>query len=250
MINTLIVENEKPAIKIITEMLQQNFSEINIIAVCENLHNAVEQIKKLNPELIFLDVELQKPHTGFDVLNQTVGLKYKVIFTTSHSKYARQAFKHNALDFLDKPYDLADLKTAIEKYQQNLILDTNSIRLESLLKNQQQSNINKKKVSINIKGGFKNFTVEDIIFCYPIDGNSVIQLVEKKHHVTSETLDSIEDRFSDLGFYRSHKSALINSWHVVEWKDVREAAEVTLTEGYVAEVSKRNKAELKKLLYG
>ncbi|MBK9638082.1 MAG: response regulator [Bacteroidetes bacterium] len=200
MINTIIVENEKEPIKLLTDLLSIHFPEIKIQAICENLPDAVEQIRKLNPELLFLDVELQSKTTGFDVLQQTTGLNYRVIFTTSHSKYAEKAFRYSALDFLKKPFGIKELTEVIEKFKYDLEFDKENVRLKSLIKNLKQEEINNLEIMFSIHNGYQRLTVGDIIFCMSENGGTRFFLKGNERFFTSKSLGSIEEKLKDCRF--------------------------------------------------
>src|ERR1043166_1064526 len=103
MIKTVIVENEVRQSEHLTALLAKHFPEVDLIAICDSVPDAVSKVKDLLPHLLFLDVEMP-PYTGFDLLEQTKGQNYEVIFTTSFNKYAVKAIKFCALDFLEKPF--------------------------------------------------------------------------------------------------------------------------------------------------
>ena len=74
----------------------------------------IKAIKQVKPQLVFLDVEINDG-TGFDLLKQLAEINFEVIFTTAYDKYAVQAFKFSAVDYLLKPVDSEELQTAIKK---------------------------------------------------------------------------------------------------------------------------------------
>ena len=114
MIRALIIDDEANARKGLRLVLQKHCPQVNILALCESPEVAVEKILELQPDLIFLDVQMPRM-TGFDVLEQLPEINFEVIFVTAHDRYAIKAIKFSALDYILKPIDVDELITAVEK---------------------------------------------------------------------------------------------------------------------------------------
>lgn len=112
MTTCLIIDDEKLARELLREFLE-SFPEIEIIGECSKGTEAVEQIDKLKPDLIFLDVQMPGMN-GFDVLDEIEHEPY-VIFSTAYDQYAIKAFERNAVDYLLKPLDQERFKLAVER---------------------------------------------------------------------------------------------------------------------------------------
>lgn len=241
MIKCIIVENEKKHSKHLSDLLAKHLPEIEIMAVCVTVPDGIAQVNKLKPQLLFLDVELQ-PFTGFDLLEQTPNLNYRVIFTTSHNKYAVRAFEFCALDYLPKPYGINELKRAVDRYKQTVNFSTENQQLQSLLKNLKQSEIDDLEIYIPIKNGEHKLRLGDIVCC-ATGGNGVTFNLSGNQSLTiSKTLNWVEERLSDYHFFRIHDSYLVNLHHIKKIEHKREGAEIILSDGKTAEVSKRKKA--------
>lgn len=132
----------------------------------------------LRPRLVFLDVELH-PYTGFDLLEQTRELNFEVIFTTSFNKYAAKAFRFCALDFIEKPFGVDDLKEAITRFK-NIFTNGSRKNIDALLHNVKQSDASLQKVGIPVLGGLDFLQVADIIMCQSEDNCTNFHLTGKK----------------------------------------------------------------------
>src|SRR5271154_6243995 len=134
-INTIIVDDEKPARDELTFLLKA-FPEINIIGQGRNGVEAVALIKEHNPDLVFLDVQMPGLD-GFGVLKKLVERKMKVphvVFATAFDQYAVQAFDVNAVDYVLKPFDKARIAKAIQRALKMLDTQTSTTeRLEQLV---------------------------------------------------------------------------------------------------------------------
>ncbi len=241
MIKCIIIENENKHSKHLSSLLAKYFPEIDVISICSTVPDGVLQVNKVKPELLFLDVELQ-PYTGFDLLEQTTNLNYKVVFTTSHNKYAVRAFEFCALDYLLKPYGISELKRSIDRYKQTTNTGTQNEQLQSLLRNLKQSEIDDLEIYIPVKNGEHKLKLGNIICCATGGNGITFNLSNNESLTISKTLNWVEERLNDYYFFRVHDSYLVNLHHVKKITHVREGAEIILSDGNTVEVSKRKKA--------
>ena len=108
----LIVDDERLARVELTKLLEK-FPEIEIVGEASNGEEAIDKIEELNPELVFLDIQMPGM-TGFEVLEH-LHLVPQIIFVTAYDEYALKAFEANALDYILKPVELTRLEKAINK---------------------------------------------------------------------------------------------------------------------------------------
>src|SRR5213592_2442459 len=114
MLNAIIVDDEVHSYKTLDALLKRYCSEVNVIAICVNGDDALKAIRKLNPELVFLDVEMPKMN-GFEMLEQLPSVDFHLIFVTSYDAYALKAIRFSAIDYLLKPVDREELQRAVQK---------------------------------------------------------------------------------------------------------------------------------------
>ena len=103
-ITAIIVEDEIAAQKYLQNLLQKHFPEISVIAIADNVPDAISMVEKHQPDVLFLDIEI-KMGSGFDVLIALPGLKSEIIFATSFNQFAIDAFQYHAVDYLLKPLE-------------------------------------------------------------------------------------------------------------------------------------------------
>src|SRR5712692_1452574 len=134
-INTLIVDDEKPARDELAYLLK-SFSEISLVGQGKNGEEAVALIKEHSPDLVFLDVQMPGLN-GFGVLKKLIDRKLKVphiIFATAYDNYAVQAFEVNAVDYVLKPFDKGRIARAIQRAKKMLEAKSSPAeRLETLV---------------------------------------------------------------------------------------------------------------------
>jgi len=208
MINAIIIDDEFHMRQTIRKMVNRFCPKVIVQDEAGSVADGVAAIKKHHPDLIFLDIKMDDG-TGFDLLEQLKPIDFKVIFITAWENFAIRAFKFSALDYLLKPVDAEDLVRAVEKANESIQTDFNT-QLENLndhLTNQDKSN---KKIILRTAENIYLVRVKDISFCES-DGNyTTLHLTDEQTILVSSTLRDYEEMFADFGFFRVHKSYLIN----------------------------------------
>ena len=146
------------------DMLQQHFKNVEVIAVCKNNEEAKSAIENLDPDLVLSDVELQG-ETVFTMLQQLSNINFEIIFTTGYDRYAIQAIKFSALDYLLKPFSKEDLSEAINHYQQKQNKKQSSQQFDALFHNLKHFQKDLKKITLPTSNGLTVYPVKEIIRC-------------------------------------------------------------------------------------
>lgn len=115
MLNAIIVDNEIQAIESLAREIKLKCTDVKVVACCTTMNDAVNAITDLKPDIVFLDIELDDDHTGFDVLEAIEDRSFAVIFVTAYNRYAIQAFQFSALHYLEKPVDGEMLREAVDR---------------------------------------------------------------------------------------------------------------------------------------
>lgn len=240
MIKAVIIDDEKNALEVLEMQLHQFCKEVSVIATCNGGKEGVKAIKEMQPDLVFLDIEM--PHiNGFDVLDQTKNLNYKVIFTTAYDQFAIKAFKFSAIDYLLKPIDIVDLQNAVEKAQKESLNQNLEDKIK-LLVEQYYPQKNRQKVALPVGNMLEFFDVDEIIRVESDSNYSHIFLANQKKITLSKTLKDVEENIKGEPFFRIHQSHLINTNHVE--KAVKgENAYVMMRDGTTITVSRNRKEE-------
>lgn len=241
MIRAIIVDDEQHCIIRLSEMLTNYCPrQIELVATCDNADDAIAAIKSLKPDLLFLDVELQET-TGMDLLRQFPQIDFEVIFTTAYEKYAIQAFKFNAIDYLLKPIDADELTMAVGKFDK--ILDQRGLnnKLEVLLQNfYNKTSSQTKKITVPSGNELLFLEVNQITRCEADVNYTTIYLKDKRKIMVAKTLKDFDDLLTEYGFFRIHNSHLININYIHSYQKGK-GGYVVLTDGTNLEVSTRRK---------
>jgi two-component system LytT family response regulator len=213
MIKVVIVEDVAKSADLLKNMIASLFDEndVNTIGCASNIQSAVEIIQKEKPQLIFLDINLGN-EIGFEILKHTNPDNFEIIVTTAHSEHALQAIKCSVADFLLKPYNFEDLRTAIAKAKERL-------SLKNLKKTPQLINaVDSGKISISTQDGLKLIPVAEIVYVEADSNYSEFHMINKTKVVSSKSLIVYEEMLQNQNFLRTHKSYLVNMKHIVEYQ--------------------------------
>jgi two-component system, LytTR family, response regulator len=241
MIKAVIIDDEKNALEVLEMQLHQFCKDVSVIAICNGGKEGVKAIIELQPDLVFLDIEM--PHVnGFDVLDQTKNMNYQVIFTTAYDQFAIKAFKFSAIDYLLKPIDIIDLQNAVEKAKKENRNYSLEDKIKLLVEQYQQPQKNNKKIALPIGNMLEFFDVDEIIRVESDSNYSHIYLTNKKKITLSKTLKDVEENIKGEPFFRVHQSHLINTNHID--KAVKgENAYVVMKDGTTITVSRNRKED-------
>jgi two-component system LytT family response regulator len=246
MIKAIIIEDEENSRTILNNMLHQHFKNIEVVAVCKENNEAKAAIENLNPDLVFSDVELGDD-TIFDMLQQLDSIDFEIIFTTGYDKYALQAIKFSALDYLLKPFSKEDLQDAINRYQSKRNKEQSAKQFDALFHNLKHFQNDSKKIALPTSHGLMVYPVKDIIRCQAEVNYTNIFLTSKTKVLVTKTLKEYEELLNDYDFIRIHNSHLINLHHVKNYTR-GEGGTVTMSDGTTVDVSRRKKDEFLKRL--
>jgi two-component system LytT family response regulator len=241
MIRAIIIEDEENSRAILTDMIGEHFKNITVLAVCSNNAEARLAIESLHPDLVFSDVELGQ-ESVFTMLQQLGEIDFEILFTTGYDKYAIQAIKFAALDYLVKPFTAADLAIALGHYQQRQVKRQNVQQFDALFHNLKLYQNDLKKIALSTFSGLTVFPVKDIIHCRAEVNYTNFFFTSGKKLLAIKTLKEYEELLNDCGFIRVHKSHLINVHHVKNYTR-GEGGTVTMSDGTVVDVSRRKKEE-------
>ncbi len=246
MIKAVIIEDEKKSRDALAHLLQKNCPDISITGLAENVKGAIESVRGLKPELIFLDV-MMPDGSGFDVLEKIKELKFDVIFTTASEKFAVKAIKYSALDYLLKPIDAEELKLAVKKVLERKSNTSSEENLASLLENVKKSDEQYNKITLPAGNSYEVVAVKDIIRCEADDNYTKVYLATGKKFMVSGTLKHYEELLPEKDFIRVHHSHLINMNHMERFLK-EDGGYAVMSDGSKVEVSRRKREDfLKKI---
>lgn len=239
MIRSIIIDDEHYGRLALKLALEKCCPDVEIIAICEGPEQGLKTIKSLQPDLVFLDVQMPNM-TGFDLLQQLGPINFEVIFVTSHDQYAIKAIKFSALDYLLKPVDEDDLMQAVNKAKEHMQQTGSAYRYQSVLNNIHYRSGKIDKLAVPTLEGIDFYKTDDIIYCQA-DGNyTALFLTNHQKKLISKNLKDFENLLTGSGFCRVHNSFLINMQHIQKYIK-GEGGYVVLTDEHHVDISRRRK---------
>src|SRR4051812_161701 len=193
---------------------------VEIIGQAGNGVEALTTIEKLQPDVVFLDVQMPGL-TGFEVARRMLGTRAtsQIVFVTAYDQHAIEAFEVNAVDYLLKPVDQARLEVAVDRARRRIASDrpaeaaganVNSADLEKIIEAVAERQSRRERLAIKVGERFLLVQSEEIIYASLADDG--ITVVTGQHTGTSNyrTLDELHERLDPTIFWRVHRSHLVN----------------------------------------
>jgi len=235
----ILVDDDESNLSALGEKLAKHCQQVEIIAKCDNGEDAIQSIDMLQPDIVFLDIEMPVMN-GFLMLQQLNYKKFALIFVTAYDHYAIKAIRYSALDYLVKPVAIPDLVNAVAKALLNHSSQQSQKQIELLLEH-----FNKKtqrRITIPTNDGLQFINLDDIVYLEASDNYTNIFLEPKRKFLVSRTLKSFEDLLPVETFVRIHHATIINKGFVDKYLR-GDGGQVTMRNGSVLDVSKRKKTE-------
>lgn len=246
MIRCIIIEDEEPAQKLIAEYLKA-YPDFEIIAVCNNGFDGYREITKLNPDVIFLDVQMPKL-TGIEML-ELVENPPLVVFTTAYEQYAIKAFEYSATDYVLKPFTQLRFNEVIEKIRKadnNRHEEIN--RLNSLIDEIRRERGGIDRVVVKSGNKIKILSLDDII-CFEAADDYVLIYSTGEQYLKQTTMREFEAHLPDSKFLRVHRSCIVNlSFIELIEPYTKDTHIIKLAKGIEVKTSKSGSQSLRKKL--
>jgi len=248
-IKCIIIDDEPSGIIVLRELLSLYCSNVKVVCEAENSEVAFQKITEHKPDFILLDIQMPG-ETGFDLLKRFDKIDFDIIFVTSYDKYAINAIKFSALDYLLKPVEVHELCSAIEKVKVRKFQKKEKEQLVINLLNNLDKKIMDKKMAIHHFDKVKFLNLSDIV-CFEAESNytSIYTIAEEKY-TPARVLKDFECFLKDHKiFMRINKSVIINLEYIKEYSK-GEPCILYLKNGREFEISRRKKTELSEKVRG
>jgi two-component system, LytTR family, response regulator len=240
MIKTIIIDDEESGRLSLRKKIEAYCPELNITAEAEDGEQALEIIAKLEPSLIFLDIEMPRLN-GFEMLNKITYRNFHIIFTTAYNHYAIKAIRYAAFDYLLKPVDVEELKNAVAGILKANPRDTHG-QLEMLKENMQHPKRKINKLAVATVQGLTFLDINDILHLEANSNYTIIHLADKTKLTTAKVLKEFEELLPQETFFRVHHSHIINLSFIKKYIK-GEGGFVELENGHNVDVSRSRKKE-------
>ncbi len=251
-IRAMIVDDEPPARRNLRALLKRD-PEVELIKECGNGKDAVESIRALAPDLVFLDVQMPELD-GFAVLERLAGQPLPVIiFVTAYDQYALKAFEVSALDYLLKPFSDERFRKALEQAKRHIAqqdaseLGRKLLRLMSEVKTEAPRYLT--RLLVKTTGRVLFVRVEEIDWIEAYD-NYVRLHTGGKAHLLRQTMNELAASLNPAQFARIHRSTIVNLDRIRELQpQFNGEALVVLHDGTELKLSRNRREALEQQLY-
>lgn len=241
MIKAVHIEDEPRNIELLKSLLEMHCPHVQLLGNAKNIPDAMTLIRETNPDLVYLDIELNQGN-AFELLEALKDFKFQVVFITAFNEYAVKAFRYNAVDYLLKPISITELKEATAKATEKINQAFGNNNIFEVLKELRQ-NINHHKIGLPVADGVIFINTDDIIRCEAKGSYSAVYLLNKKVITSSKTLKEMEELLTGSNFVRVHNSWIINTKYLKKYYRGKNSY-MEMEDGSTVSISMRKKSDI------
>lgn len=242
-VRSVIVDDEKNGRENLAGVLQEHCPEVEIAGEADSVESAISLIRNITPDLIFLDIRMPRAN-GFQLLEHLQDYSFEVIFVTAFDNYAIRAIRFSAADYILKPVNYNDLKTAVEKVVRRIREKQENQRLKQLYRN--LSRPNSQRIGLPAGDRIEYADVDNIVRCQGEGNYTRFLFSEGRYMLIAKTLLEFEDLLCETGFVRVHKAHLVNMKYIQSYS--KSDGMLKLQNGEQIPVSRRRKDNVLKML--
>lgn len=245
-IKAVIVDDESIAREVLENYLKKYCPVVEVIGQAQHIKEAVPMIQSLQPQLVFLDVEMPYGN-AFDVLEACQDQQFETIFITAYSEYSLRALNMSAAYYILKPIDITELISAVNKVQLSILKTEDFNRTKILLQNLKLQP-EKQQIILPTLQGFDVIKTENIIKLQANGNFTDVYLADGTSKMICKFLKHF-DELLDVPFVRIHRSFIVNTRFIKSYSKSA-GGFVTLLDGSEIEVSATHKEQLLKAFAG
>jgi two-component system LytT family response regulator len=246
-IKSIIIDDEVNNVENLVVLLNSYCPDVDIVATATSADEGKEILQKFKPDLVFLDIQMPGKN-GFEILKELNELDFEVIFVTAFDKFAIQAMKFSAVDYLLKPINIQELQAAVIRAQKRHQLKMQNNQLENLINLiRSQQNKEEHRIGLTTMKETRFVKTSQVIRCESSNNYSTFYLDGGESILVCKPIYEYEELLSEYGFIRCHQSHIINKSFVKSW--VKEyGGYLLLHNGTEIPVSRNKKEAVKEFL--
>lgn len=210
-IKAIIIDDEAASVRSLNYELNKYCPEVSVIASFQDPVEALSQIDKLKPDLVFLDIEMPLMN-GFEFLQSFAHIEFDVIFVTAYDKFAVRAFEFNAVDYLLKPVLKSKLIQSVKKVAEKKKHHFAQSDLMALMQNINRPNDKNDfhSIAIPTSEGFEMIHLDEITHLQAESNYTWVFMEDDQKYLVSKTLKQVSAMIEKSNFFRAHKSYVVN----------------------------------------
>ncbi|MCF2446572.1 LytTR family DNA-binding domain-containing protein [Dyadobacter sp. CY345] len=218
MISTIIIDDELHCIQTLLKNIELHCPQVKVITTCQSGKEGIDAIKKHNPDLVFLDVEMPEMN-GFEMLDKMSAPRdFQLIFTTTYDQFVLRAMRASAIDYLMKPIDGPELAQAIERVEKQLRNNNaENHRIVNLISNSDLDE-DDQRIALPDRHGYIFVSPAEICYCKAEGAYTHVYLTNERKILISKALGETEIMLPPRTFERIHHSSIVNLAHIRQLK--------------------------------
>ncbi|SEK30801.1 LytR/AlgR family response regulator transcription factor [Parapedobacter koreensis] len=244
-LRSIIVDDEASGRQNLRNLLTTYCPDVAIEGEAASVTEALLAANRLQPELLFLDIELPDG-TGFDLLQSLNGSHdFEVVFVTAYDQYGIQAAKACAVDYLLKPIHIVELMKAVEKAKAYVTRKQENLRLKELVANMDRQP-NEKRIALPLSDKIEFIRIQHIIRLEAEGNYTHFYLHHGAHFLVCKTLKEYHELLEPQGFIRTHQSHLINRNKISSYVKT-DGGYITMEDGSQVPIARKKKDDITRL---
>jgi two-component system, LytTR family, response regulator len=244
MLRILIIDDEPHARETLRHLLEKFCPEVKLVGEAGSLAEATREIREKLPDLVLLDIKMDDG-TGFDLLERFEHIGFKIIFITAWEEYAIRAFGFSAVDYILKPVNPEKLAEAVKRAGQQ-VQSAFNMQLSALQENMKTRDGENRKLVLKTSSKVYLLEMKDIVYCTSDCNYTVFTATDGEKITVSKLLKDYDELLSGSGFFRVHRSSLINLKHIKRFEK-QDGGFVVMSNGDKITASARGRERLMEL---
>ncbi len=245
MIRVVVIDDEEHVRDSLVKLLARYCPQVMVAGTAIGVADGIRVIRDQHPGLVLLDIQMNDG-TGFDLLQSLSRIDFQIIFVTAFDQFALQAFRFSAVDYLLKPVNPEHLIAAVDRAA-FLIRDHINLQMNALFENLKSVARQDKKIIVKTTGQIHLLELKNIVSLESESCYTTFNTTDGEHIMVAKTLKEYEEMLTGYGFYRVHKSHLINLSHIKRFEK-QDGGYIILTNDMKIPVASRKREEMLGLL--
>lgn len=204
----VIIEDEVPAANRLERMVKEEINDVQIIRIMDSVEDSIEFFRSEEKvDLVFMDIQLADG-LSFEIFEK-IKVNAPVIFTTAYDHYAIKAFKVNSIDYLLKPIDENDLRSALNKHRELTKATEGALDIKAVL--QHALTEYRRRFLVKSAGRLLFISSSDVSYFFSEEGMTFIVNRENERYILEQTLEELENQVDPREFFRINRKMIISS---------------------------------------
>jgi two-component system LytT family response regulator len=210
MLKAVIIDDKESAIKLLAGLLtKHSFIKIKIAGTALNLKDGVDIIRKTQPDIVFLEINLPG-RSGLEIYKLFKSPTFKIIFCTANHQYAIDIIRISASGYLQKPINNIELQNILHKIDDELLKEQKQLQMEDMISLQSCPISTGVNILLEVDNGFIIVNTRNIEYCYGKDSCSVVVMNSQKEFLINKSLKELQAVLTEKQFYKPNKTHLAN----------------------------------------